>query len=47
MRWALPIVPLLLSTRQSQNDAAPVFRVYDDAGNVIETQEHPGDFKVW
>jgi hypothetical protein len=22
-----------------------VIRVYDDAGNVIETQEHPGDFK--
>jgi hypothetical protein len=22
-----------------------VIRVYDDAGNVIETQEHTGDFK--
>ena len=22
-----------------------VIRVYDDAGNVIETQEHKGDFK--
>jgi len=22
-------------------------RVYDDAGNVIETQEHRGDFKEW
>ena len=24
-----------------------VIRVYDDAGNVIETQEHAGDFKAW
>jgi hypothetical protein len=24
-----------------------VIRVYDDAGNVIETREHAGDFKEW
>ena len=24
-----------------------VIRVYDEAGNVIETREHKGDFKVW
>jgi hypothetical protein len=24
-----------------------VIRVYDDAGNVIETHEPPGDFKDW
>jgi hypothetical protein len=24
-----------------------VIRVYDDAGNVIETQEHTGEFKEW
>jgi hypothetical protein len=24
-----------------------VVRVYDDAGNVIETHEHKGDFKEW
>jgi hypothetical protein len=24
-----------------------VIRVYDEAGNVIETHEHAGDFKVW
>jgi hypothetical protein len=24
-----------------------VIRVYDEAGNVIETQEHTGDFKGW
>jgi hypothetical protein len=26
---------------------AAVIRVYDDAGNVIETREHKGDFKEW
>jgi hypothetical protein len=24
-----------------------VIRVYNDAGNVIETHEHKGDFKEW
>jgi hypothetical protein len=24
-----------------------VIRVYDDAGNVIETHEHAGEFKDW
>jgi hypothetical protein len=24
-----------------------VIRVYDEAGNVIETYEHVGDFKEW
>jgi hypothetical protein len=24
-----------------------VIRVYDDAGKVIETHEHAGDFKEW
>jgi hypothetical protein len=24
-----------------------VVRVYDDAGNVIETHKHAGDFKEW
>jgi hypothetical protein len=24
-----------------------VIRVYDDVGNVIDTQEHKGDFKEW
>jgi len=30
----------------SHSDDA-VIRVYDDAGNVIETHEHTGDFKEW
>jgi hypothetical protein len=24
-----------------------VIRVYDEAGNVIETHEHTGDFREW
>jgi hypothetical protein len=24
-----------------------VIRVYDEAGNVIQTHEHKGDFKEW
>ena len=24
-----------------------VIRIYDEAGNVIETHEHKGDFKEW
>jgi hypothetical protein len=24
-----------------------VIRVYDEAGNVIETHEHEGEFKEW
>jgi hypothetical protein len=24
-----------------------VIRVYDEAGNVIETRKHKGDFKEW
>jgi hypothetical protein len=31
--------------RSRSRDA--VIRVYDDAGNVIETHEHKSDFKEW
>jgi hypothetical protein len=31
--------------RSRSHDA--VIRIYDEAVNVIETQEHKGDFKVW
>jgi hypothetical protein len=31
--------------RSRSHDA--VIRVYDDAGNVVETHEHTGDFKEW
>ena len=29
------------------NRMSAVIRVYDEAGNVIETHEHKGDFKEW
>jgi len=32
--------------RSSRSDNA-VIRVYNAAGNVIETLEHKGDFKEW
>jgi hypothetical protein len=31
--------------RSRSHDA--VIRVYDEAGNMIETHEHAGDFKEW
>jgi len=31
--------------RSRSHDA--VIRIYDEAGNVIETHEHAGDFKEW
>ena len=31
--------------RSRSHDA--VIRIYDAAGNVIETHEHAGDFKEW
>ena len=31
--------------RSRSHDA--VIRVYDEAGNVVETHEHKGDFKEW
>jgi len=33
--------------RQASKPHAQLSRVYDDAGNVIETDEHAGDFKEW
>jgi hypothetical protein len=36
--------PFLDRARQATEVADPV---YDDAGNVIETHEHAGDFKEW
>jgi len=31
----------------NSRSADAVIRVYDEAGNVIETHEHKGDFKDW
>jgi len=30
-----------------QSNRGAVIRVYDEAGNVIETQEQAGQFKEW
>jgi hypothetical protein len=35
-------LPLARSPRQSA-----VIRVYDESGNVLQTNEHKGDFKEW
>jgi hypothetical protein len=34
-----------MQVSQSSHDA--VMRVYDAAGNMIETHKHKGDFKEW
>jgi hypothetical protein len=31
------------SPQKTQNDCRAVIRVYDEAGNVIETHEHKGE----
>jgi hypothetical protein len=38
-----PALCFSLSGAQRRSD----HRVYDAAGNVIETQEHAGDFREW
>jgi hypothetical protein len=35
------------SAKFFSNSHDAVIRVYDEAGNVIETHEHAGDFKEW
>jgi len=39
-------VRLLLNKTYSRSHDA-VIRVYDEAGNVIETHEHKGEFNEW
>ena len=36
----------ILSEAEAKKEKTWV-RVYDEAGNVIETHEHKGDFKEW
>ena len=42
-------LPATQSATPSSNSRShgAVIRVYDEAGNVIETHEHKGDFKEW
>jgi len=42
---ALSRGPLCEVLHSRSHDA--VIRVYDEAGNVIETHEHAGEFKEW
>jgi hypothetical protein len=35
------------NAKHRSRSADAVIRVYDEAGNVIETHEHAGDFKEW
>ena len=35
------------SGQLGETNCDAVIRVYDEAGNVIETHEHAGDFKGW
>jgi len=42
---AIQVIPSSLESFSRSHDA--VIRVYDAAGNVIETHEHAGDFKEW
>jgi hypothetical protein len=55
---ALPYSPMWYRGPKAMRDAMEharfysrshdaLIRVYDDAGNVIETHEHAGDFKEW
>jgi hypothetical protein len=43
LRLPLKVAPL----RFSIGSLNAVIRVYDGAGNVIETHEHVGDFRQW
>ena len=43
--WALQ-APEAATNKFSRSHAA-VICVYNEAGNVIETHEHAGDFKEW
>ena len=37
---------MLFFSQVSSRSHRAVIRVYDEAGNVIETHEHAGDFKL-
>jgi hypothetical protein len=40
-----PRTQSVMSNISAAHDA--VIRIYDEAGNMIETHEHKGDFKEW
>ena len=46
LSYATPDHAIAYAMHSSRSHDA-VIRVYDDAGNVIETHEYKGDFKEW
>jgi hypothetical protein len=45
-RFGRPAVAIGYAKHRSRSHRAAI-RIYDQAGNVIETHEHAGDFKEW
>jgi hypothetical protein len=45
--WSKGIAGLLDYAKFFNGSHDAVIRVYDEAGNVIETHEHADDFKEW
>jgi hypothetical protein len=45
--WRLSASGKPFGDSESSRSHDAVIRVYDAAGNVIETHEHTGDFKEW
>ena len=45
--WRLPSYKVKQFYFTAEDPGSAVIRVYDEAGNVIETHEHAGEFKEW
>ena len=45
--WYLEVADAIEYAEHDSRAHDAVIRVYDAAGNVIETREHKGDFKEW
>jgi len=47
MRTRAPVQSAIGCAKLFSRSHDAVLRVYDEAGNVIETHEHAGEFKEW
>jgi anti-sigma factor ChrR (cupin superfamily) len=45
--WRLPSYKVKQFYFPAEDPGSALIRVYDAAGNVIETHEHKGEFKEW
>jgi hypothetical protein len=45
--WYLKVADAIACAKHRSRSHNAVIRVYDQAGNVIETHMHAGDFKEW